>query len=151
MQITADIELLVDGIALRFVPHKPTQDVIDAITWQYIDLAGSDVDVAHYDDDVVFTHRGFAVVGIPVPITPAQAATLRAMQFVRGQEVEVFDPTGDGIEFYVLSASGSRRVAANVRSRYVVAKRLGCSPVAVEGGIVWKGRHVFTVEDPSND
>jgi hypothetical protein len=145
MDIQADIELLPNGIVLSFVGGKPEQPIIDVISWQYIDLSGSDVDVQHYDDDVAFIHRGFCVLGIPVPVTKDKADIIRATTFPRGKEVEVFDPTGDGVEFFILSDSGSRRVAANVRHRYVIAKRLGCEPVVTSGSVVWRGRHTFAV------
>ena len=80
-------------------------------------------------------------------IDEAQAEQIRNTTAERGKEVDVYDPNNDGSELYVLSNSGSRRVLANVRARYTIAKRLGCSPVVENGGVSWRGEFTFEVED----
>ena len=149
MQIKTTIELLVDGVAVDFrhVPEAARCRVESAFERIYADLAGSEID--GHDDEYgrLYKHVSTTVVGLPVPVSAEQAEQIKHSKFEHGKEIEVLDVNNDGTELYVLSNSGSRRVLANVRARYAIAKQLGCSPVVENGGVSWRGEFTFDVSE----
>ena len=149
MQIKTTVELLVDGVAVDFrhVSERDRCRVESAFERIYADLAGSEVDGIDDEYGRVYKHVSTTVVGLPVPVTAAQAEQIKNTTVERGKEVDIYDPNADGTELYVLSNSGSRRVLANVRARYTIAKRLGCSLVVENGGVSWRGEFTFEVSE----
>jgi hypothetical protein len=153
MQATVAVELLSEGLVVDFskVAKADRAKAQDRFEWIYNDLAGTDI-ASERDPDhpgvLVYTHVATTVVGVPIPVTKAQAEAIRQHRFEHGKEVDVFDPEGDGEKFFILSDSGSRRVLANVRARYTIAKKLGCSPRIDGDSLCWRGEftYEFSVE-----
>lgn len=149
MKYHLKVELLTDGVFVNYSPvaKEHLSKVSEKFEKMYEDLAGSAVGsypVEGQPQCVNYEHIASTVCGIPVPVTPAQAEAIKHMKFEHGKEIGVLEIDGG---HYILSDSGSRRVLANVRARYVIAKRLNCVP-KIEGGCVqWHGKIAVECDD----
>jgi uncharacterized protein (DUF779 family) len=142
MRYPIRVELLPDGVLADFgkVPKEHRKQAEELFEKLYADLAGTGLSSDFVDgepDSLIFEHICATVYGIPVPITAEQAEAIRHAKFEHGKEVDVLAIDGG---HFILSNSGSRRILANVRARYIIAKRLCCKPRVINGGVQWSGQ-----------